>query len=264
MHTEADPLLFEGQALYLAEGTLSEVQVARTSVNLLERLDGQVKARSLVAGAGAVLGGMHGMVANSASIALYDGEETFHFAGLLNGQVVCGTFQHADNFKEGDRVRAVVSRRGEVLFAHSMMNAATQEFYLPMNVFAGPDGLFRHCMRVALGFTVFGWVISACIALFTDILSMPKLSSTERLALVAMLVGFPPAIMFPFEYWTYRSMRGAQDTDGDSYATAIFKVFGFPRPGQIDLLRHGDLSTGAGGGWQAAWRADNLMAGSGR
>jgi len=259
-YTETSPLRFEDQALYLIEGTLSELQIARTTVNLLEQIDSNVKAKNVVAGAAAVLGGMHGMVANSAAIALYDGEETYHFAGLLDGQVICGTFQHAENIKDGDRVKAVVSKRGDVLFVHSIMNAKTQEFYMPMNVFSSSDGLFRHCMRVAWGFTIFGWVLFLSIGLFSGVITSPDDSLDDKLKLALLFFVLPPLLMFPFEYWTYRSIRGDKNEEGDSYGSAIFKVFGFPQPNKIDLMRHSDLSTGSDGGWYAAWRVDKLLA----
>jgi len=255
-YTEANPLQFEDQALYLVEGTLSELQIAPTTVNLLEKIDGNIKTKSTVAGAAAVLGGMYGMVANSAAIALYDGEETYHFAGALDGQVICGTFQHAENIKNGDRVKAVVSKRGDVLFAHSIMNAKTQEFYMPMNVFSSADGFFGHCMRVAWWFTIFGWTVF--FGLTTLMGEFAMLIRVPQLALMFFLT--PPLIMFPFELWTYYSMRGDKNEEGDSYGGAIFKVFGFPRPDKIDLMRHSDLSTGADGGWYAAWRVDKLLA----
>lgn len=158
-YTEESPLQFADEELFLIEGTLSGLQIASTTVNLLEKIEGNVKAKSMVAGAVAVLGEMHGMVANAAGVALYEGEETYNFAGLLNGRVICGAFQHADKIQDGDRVRAVVSKRGEVLFTHAIMNAQTQEFYMPLNVFSSVDGLLRHCMRVAIGFTIFGWIV---------------------------------------------------------------------------------------------------------
>ena len=260
VYTEASPLQFEDQALYLIEGTLSELQIASTTVNLLEQIDRNVKTKSVAAGAAAVLGGMHGLVANSAAIALYDGEETYHFAGALDGQVICGTFQHADKIQEGDRVKAVVSKRGDVLFAHSIMNAKTQEFYMPMNVFSSSDGFFGHCMRVALWLTVGGWVVLfGSFSLFGAFFDS-EVPGSKRLALALMCLALPPLIMFPFELWTYYSMRGDKSEEGDSYGGAIFKVFGFPRPEKIDLMRHSELSSGADGGWYAAWRADKLLA----
>ena len=46
-------------------------------------------------------------------------KETYHFAAALDAQFICRTFQHAESIKNGDRIKAVVSKRGDVLFAHS-------------------------------------------------------------------------------------------------------------------------------------------------
>jgi hypothetical protein len=42
-----------------------------------------------------VVGGMHGMVANAAALALYDGEDMHNFAAVVGAHVLCGTFEHA-------------------------------------------------------------------------------------------------------------------------------------------------------------------------
>jgi hypothetical protein len=254
IYLEANPLVFGTEALYLVEGVLSDIEIAKTTVNLLEKIDNHVGAKSLVGGAAAVLNGMHGMVANSAAIALYDGEDTYNFVGLLSGRVICGSFQHADKIQAGNRVKAVVSKRDEVLFAHAIMNADTQEFYMPVNVFSSSDRLLRHCMRVAAWMTLAAWIV-----VFLVMYSVGGLSNftTDPIPLV-MLFGVVPLIAFPFEYWTYRSMRvGAKN--GESYGGAIFRVFGFPRPEKIDLMRDSELSSGTDGGWYAAWRGDKLL-----
>jgi hypothetical protein len=260
-YTEANPLKFEDEALYLIEGILAELQIARTTVNLLEKIESNVQAKSMVSGAAAVAGGMHGLVANSAAIALYDGEDTYNFAGLLDKQVVCGSFQHADKIQDGQHVKAVVSKRGEVLFTHAIMNARTNEFYMPLNVFSSSDGLLRHCMRVAMWASVLGWIVlfGTCYSqgLFDSI--EPNVTDSKRITLAAACLLFPPVVMFPFELWTYFSMRGKRSAEGDSYGGAIFKVFGFPKPNKIDLMGDCSLSDGANGGWYAAWRGDKLL-----
>ena len=65
------------------------------------------------------------MVANSAAIALYDGEEAYHFAGPLDGKVIFGAFQHAENIRDIDCAKAVVSKHGAVLFMHSIIREAS-------------------------------------------------------------------------------------------------------------------------------------------
>jgi hypothetical protein len=260
-YTETNPLPFGDQSLYLAEGTLTELCLARTTVDLLGQIDNYVKSTSIMAGAVAGVSGMHGLVANAAALALYDGEETFHFAGLLDEQVICGTFQHAENIKNGDRVQAVVSKERDIIFAHAILNIKTQEFYMPLNVFSSDEGLFRHCMRVAWISTVCGWAISILVFGFLGVFSDPVMTVSRKFVFVSLCLIVPPLIMFPFEYWTYRTMGGGDKSDDvDSYGSAIFKVFGFPQPDKIDLMRHSDLSTGANGGWYAAWRVDILRA----
>ncbi len=254
-YSESNPLEFENEALYLVEGTLAELQIARTTVNLLEKLEGNLQAKGVASGAVAVLSGMHDLVVNSAAVALYDGEDTYNFAGLLDKEVICGSFQHTDKIQDGDRVMAVVSKRGEVLFTHAIMNAETKEFYMPMNVFSSSDGLLRHCMRVAMWMTVFAWILIFGIIFIQEGFGVLV---REPGFLLIFLIGVP-IFAFSFEYWTYISMRGNNSEQGDSYGGAIFKVFGFPKPNKIDLMGDSSLSDGANGGWYAAWRGDKLL-----
>jgi hypothetical protein len=233
-YTKAQPLRFDNHELYLFEGILTELKTSATTVNLLQTLDSTA----------------------AAMLQTYEGEATQHFHGLLNGKPIVGTFQFADRIKEGDRVKAVVSSRQGVWLAHAIMNAKTQEFYMPLNVFSGLDGLFGHCMRTARNFTIFAWVvgvIALAVFYFQDALRGPDL----LVALGAVLV-LPPLFMFPFELWTYRTARG-EVSGGRTYGGAIFEVFGFPTPEKIDLMRHSSLSQGEDGGWSTAWRVDTLL-----
>ena len=93
----------------------------------------------------------------------------------------------------------------------------------------------------------------------TEINEEPEIAESKRLVAALMCMFIPPFLSYPFELWTYYSMRGDKSETGESYASAIFKVFGFPQPDKIDLLRHSDLSMGADGGWYAAWRGDKLL-----
>jgi len=210
----------DGEELFLVEGTLSEVQHAATTLNLLEQIERRVKAKGLATGAAAALGGMHGMLANSAMVALYDGEDMYCFAGLLGNQVICGTFESGDAFKDGDRVKAVVSRRGDVLYAHAVMREDDKMLFMPLTTIAGKNAHFRYCMRSAWRACVFGWLAFGALNFFT--------SGPWEMYIV--LLGAMPALMFPFELWTYRSTR-----DLGYRASAIFRVFGFPRPDDLDL-----------------------------
>ena len=51
----------------------------------------------------------------------------FNFAGLLGDQVICGCFEKGDAFADGDRIRAVVSKRGDVLYTHALVRDRRQD-----------------------------------------------------------------------------------------------------------------------------------------
>ena len=63
---------------------------------------------------------------------------------------------------------------------------------------------------------------------------------------VALLIFTLPLFLFPFEYWTYKSMKYY-----GLYASAIFKTYGFPRPDDLDvrsgMTHYPDESYGFGG-----------------
>lgn len=66
--------------MFVVEGTLKELQIARTTQNLLEQIETNVRAKGLAGGVGAAAGGMYGMVANAAAVVLYEGEDLHNFA----------------------------------------------------------------------------------------------------------------------------------------------------------------------------------------
>ena len=259
MYTKDAPLVIGRESLYLTEGTLSELQVARTTINLLNQIDRHTEAKSVASGIAATADGLSGAAASSVSLALHDGEATLHFAGMLDDKVVCGTFQRADRLRDGDRVRAVVSDSGDVLLVHAIMNAR-DEFYMPLNTFASVDGMLQHCMRFAWKMTLFGWLVLSTLALFMGAFTSRDNSTGEKFIFALLILVIPPLFMFPFEYWTYRTMKGETNEHGDNLAAAIFKVFGFREPGRINLFAHSKLSMDDDGGWYGAWKGDNLVA----
>jgi hypothetical protein len=215
------PLSYAGEELFLVEGSLSEVQHAHTRVNLLAQIQSRAQAKNLATGVAAAVSGMHGVLASSAMLALYDGEDMVNFAGLLGAQVICGTFEKADTFKDGDKIRAVVSKRGEVLSARAVMRERDKMLFMPLSILRGDGAHFRSCMRHARNMYFGGVVFFGLTNFFTG----------GRIDMYFVLLFGLPLIVFPFEYWTYRSTRffGEQ-------GSAIFKVLGFPRPDDVDLM----------------------------
>src|SRR5688572_18350547 len=92
--------------MFRIHGRLVELHISRTTVNLLEKIRKRSREECLAAGLLAAAAEMHGVVANSAMLAFYDGDDSHNFACLIEGQVVCGTFDNADKFRDGDQVVA--------------------------------------------------------------------------------------------------------------------------------------------------------------
>ena len=261
LYSISNPLQCEGsESLFWVEGKLSELQVSRTTVNLLAQVEKNIQTKSLVTGAAAVLSGMHGALANSATLVFYDGEDVYNFAAILGDHVICGTFEHGDQFKNGEPVRAVVSRRDGVLYVHAIMQTETKKFYMPVGVAGGDDPFFKHCMNVAGGFSILGSAFLIITGYFSGSFEVKAhITAKDNLLLILAFLCGPALLMFPMEFWTYYSMRASNN------AVDIFKVFGFPKPKKIDLRLVGHINFEAHGwkqAWQAwqAWQADKMLA----
>ena len=214
--------------MFVVEGKLTELQIARTTQNLLEQIEKHSQAKSIVAGIGVAAGGMYGLVANAAALALYDGEDVHNFAAVLGKDVVCGTFRDADRLKDGDEIKAVASKRGDVLYAHCVVRKNDQQVFLPLMTYAGEKAHFRSCMRVALWGSIFvSLLLAGGFLLFWPEGDQASNRLLQASFVVCLLV--PPLFAFPFELWSYRTVRGYGE-----YASAIFKKLGVPRPEDFD------------------------------
>jgi hypothetical protein len=225
------PLHYDGDDLFLVEGTLTELQTSRTTVNLLAQLDKRAQAKNLATGVAAAVGDMHGQLANSAMLALYDGEDMYNFAGLLGEQVVCGTFERGDAFQSGDTIKAVVSKRGDVLKAHAVLRERDQMLFMPLSCVRGDKAHFWSCMRHARNSCIGVLLVSFSILAFLILNSDKQKNLADYWPLFA-LASIVPLMIFPMEYWTYRTTKYMGE-----HASAIFKVFGVPRADELDLMK---------------------------
>jgi hypothetical protein len=116
---------------FVIEGVITELQVALGRENLLAQIDPRYRAGSAATGLGAALGGFHGQVAAAASVALYDGEDTENFVCLIDQQVMCGTFGGASKLPVGKKVKAVVSKHGDVLIARGILSEDAGWVWVP-------------------------------------------------------------------------------------------------------------------------------------
>jgi hypothetical protein len=235
---------FDSEELFVLQGKISELQVARSSANLLEKIEGNLANQSLAAGVTAALSGMHGVLANSLALGLYDGEDTINFAGIVDGKVVFGSFPRADRLKDGDLVQIVVSKRGDAFYVHSLARLKDDLLMLPLMVFAGDRAFFRGCMKFAWRCCVFIWFLFVCSFYFMANDGSYKSDGVLPLFLMAFFI--PLVLCFPFEYRTYKSMKYY-----GLYASAIFKAYNFPRPDDLDvrsgMTHYPDESYGFGG-----------------
>lgn len=219
---------FSDEVFFTVEGELTELHVSATTVNLLKEIETNLAAKNLAGGVAAAVNGMYGALANSAMLSLYDGEDMFNFAALVDGRVASGVFDKANKLKNGDVVKLVVSERGEVLHVHSLLRIEDSLLLMPLNVYCGERAFFRGCMKVAWRFTLFIWLVMFAGFFYSVDISMNDLAKPLIAGSIMLLL--PVLIMFPFEYWTYKSMRYYS-----LYASAIFSTYGFPRPDDLDI-----------------------------
>lgn len=216
------------EKFFLLEGEISELQTGKSSVNLLEAIEGRLGLRSLTIGAVATLAEMHSVLANSMSLNSHENEEIFNFAGIVDGKIVCGSFSTADKIKNGDVLKLVVSIRNGTYFVHGLLRGDDHLLMLPLMVFAGRRSLFRGCMKVALRLCMLIWIVSfSCIYFMSE----TGFSLSEKsIYLCLFLILAPVFLCYPSEYMTYRTVKLY-----GIYASEIFSVFKFPRPDDLDV-----------------------------
>lgn len=198
---------------------------------------------------------MHGMVANATALALYEGEDTYNFAAALGEHIVCGTLENADQFKNGEPVKAVVSQRGDIFYVHAIMHAKSGQFYMPLCVFAGKDAIFKSCMHAAFWGGTFVSIAFAAICYFSGIYDgkYENISRSEQLLITVFFTVAAFLFSFVMEIWTYHTVK-----ETGVYAEAIFEVFGFPQPNKINLHNVGSMNIEKIG-WRFSWQADLML-----
>lgn len=211
------------EMIFILEGEMTHFHFSNTTASLLH----DIEEKTLVCDVADAISGMQVELASSSMLSLYDGEDVYNFAGLVNGKVVCGVFEEADKLKEGDNVKLVVEQRGDVLHAHSLLRIADSLLMMPLNTFCGERAFFWNCMKFARNISISVWIILfAGFFLFVDVSLQKK---EDLIAVFCLILLLPPLFCFPFEYWTYKSM-----INYSIYAERIFTAYGIPRPDEFD------------------------------
>src|SRR5574343_142362 len=116
---------------YSIEGSLQVVRISNGKINLVKA----IQKGSFFTGVAAGLAGEAGVMANAASLAMYDGEDVQHIACLINNQLAVGTFEYLEDIQVGDRVKLVVSNIEEgVLYIHAILRMDDQLLWLPYSI----------------------------------------------------------------------------------------------------------------------------------
>ncbi|MBW3499324.1 hypothetical protein [Janthinobacterium sp. NKUCC08_JDC] len=213
---------------FTVEGKLTEFHMAATNVNLLDEIESSFVEKNLAGGVAAVINGMPGALTNAAMLSFYDGEDMYNFAGMVNGKVVCGVFRDADKIKDGDIVKLVVTQKEDVLYVHSLLRIDDSFFMMPLNAYCGERAFFWSCMKFARNMTLAVWIILSLMLLLSIDVSLEK--KEHLITMFGIIFLMPLIFCFPFEYWSFRTMR-----DYAVYATEIFAAHGFPRPNDFDI-----------------------------
>jgi hypothetical protein len=208
---------------FVIEGVISELLVALGRENLLAQIEPRYRVGSAATGLGAALGGFHGQVAAAASVALYDGEDTENFVCLIDQQVMCGTFGGASKLPVGKKVKAVVSKHGEMLVARGILSEDMGLVWVPFAWGSKAErmanfkiGLWCFCFAM-LGITVFTFFLGV----------YPGMSKLETLGWGAVIAG---ALCFGIGFSTKGTMSVLADP-----ATDIFRKLGFADPEHVNL-----------------------------
>ena len=205
---------------FLIEGKLTNLHWELGRENLLAKIHKHYKGTAVVTGVGAVVGDMFGQVANSAMLAMYDGEDTQNFMCLINDEPVCGQFGGAEHLPEGENIKAVVSRRDGVLYVHAVMDNARGMVWV-----SHPYGTRAERWENAkLGFFLFlGVNILAVILCF--FIDKERLLEIMQLTLLG-----GGAFYLLMTLWSFKDVKGIAGP-----STEYFRLLGFEKPESVDL-----------------------------
>ena len=208
--------------LFLVEGVLTELHVELGRQNLLEKIDKHYRGKSAVTGAGVSVGDMFGQAANAAALAMYDGEDTQNFACLVDDRIVCGQFAGAEFLQVGNRIKAIVAKRGGVLAAGAIMDEAQGYLWI-----GHPWGERAEMLgNLKLGFWVSTFAM-CCLAAAAARYGTGTWTFWETMIRGA---GALAALCVVVAVWSNHDMRALSGP-----STEMFRLLGFADPAGVNL-----------------------------
>jgi hypothetical protein len=204
----------ESTNLFTIDGMIQELHFAPGIVNLIENIQQAGFFTGMVAG----LAEQPGLLANSASLATYDGEDVEHVALMLNDKLAIGTFEWARDLKVGDDVKLVVSKMEEgSVFIHAILRKNDHLLWTPLSVHHTRRGWVVHGIKLAVSIVVFIWIVFGSFYLIDG-------KSVENSQDWLMLVFSPIALI---TFVVFMSLQGVLHL-GDQ-AEEIFKALAVPK-----------------------------------
>lgn len=211
---------------FLIEGKLTELHVELGKDNLLAKIDKHYRSKSVATGAAAAVGDLFGQASNAAMLAMYDGEDTQNFACLIDGQVMCGQFGGAEMLKEGSSIKAVVSRKGDVLYAHAVMSPSEGLVWVTHPWGSEAEAIAN--WKLALWCFCFAmFCISLCIVFLGT-------GSWGMLETFGWAIVATAGLCFGMAIWANFDMQGLAGPSTD-----MFGLLGFANPERVNLNNYG-------------------------
>lgn len=225
IHKSDPPLPQREDALFVIEGVLDRLLIEDDPDRLLSRIaqqpgDGNAPTRPDPAIAQA---------ASDIERALYFAEDMQYFVGLIDGQPICGEFAGADKLKSGHRVKVAVSRSGDALRAHAILDP--QQGWLWVHHPRGSAADAKAERRLAL------WLFVACylgMAVFFALASWASGPGQHSPAQIQLWILIGNAAVFGAMALSanYRMDRPAQSNN------RMLGLLGFVDPRRVDLSRY--------------------------
>ena len=214
------------EKLEVIDGTITDFYWDRGTVNLLEQIQQKSKAKNVAIGVAAAATDMYGIVASSAALAMYEGEDVENFVCRIDNSIVCGQFSGANHLKNGDTVKAVVTQQGDVFFTHAILRHADEVLWLPVGSYMGSNADLRGNMRMAR------W---GCSLVYMVLLILGYFMSTSKpipTDIILIMIAIPPLLAFPVGFWVHNDMLPMAIR-----AERIFKALGFPYREDLNMSK---------------------------
>jgi hypothetical protein len=197
--------------VFIIEGTIQALRVAPGVVNLIKDL----QAGAFWAGAVAGMAGEAGVLANAASLVLYEGEDVEHVALLINGKLAIGTFEWLRDLKVSDDVKLVVSEIDDgPLFVHAILRKNDHLLWMPPSVDHTRHGCIVHALKLGGSGVVFMWLMCGFCFLMGESHALDQLD-------LLITIFFPVAMMAFVMFMSTRGMMHLGDEAED-----IFQALG--------------------------------------